>query len=338
MTDELTYPRSRRALLAGAIGAAAAMIATALGRPDLVRAADGETVVVGGEYTASSQTGFDTGSSGAPALLGNSNAHIGVIGTSTSSFGVAGSSASLSGVHGQSTSGSGVDGASTSGSGVSGNSGSGYGVAASSGSGCGVGATSNSDSAVWAYNNSTTRPAVHAIATGGNTGVRASSGGECPGNPLAHTGVHGFAAQDSGAMGVYGQSTAGRGVQGVATSGIGVRAASTTGYGALASTVTGTALYASVGNKSGTALHAVGRVRFDGSAGLATVPAGAASVTVAPGIDLVATSAVVATLQANPSGTLAVKGVVVNATADTFTIYLNAASAAAVKVAWHVFG
>ena len=32
------------------------------------------------------------------------------------------------------------------------------------------------------------------------------------------------------------------------------------------------------------------------------------------------------------------KGVIVNATADTFTIYLTANTTAAVKVAWHVFG
>ena len=82
----------------------------------------------------------------------------------------------------------------------------------------------------------------------------------------------------------------------------------------------------------------MGRVRFDNSVGIATVAAGTSSVTVTPGIDLTATSAVVATLQANPAGTLAVKGVTVNATADTFTIYLTATATAAVKVAWHVFG
>ncbi len=57
-----------------------------------------------------------------------------------------------------------------------------------------------------------------------------------------------------------------------------------------------------------------------------------------PGIDLTATSAVVATLQGSAGGTTTVHRIAVNATADTFTIYLTANATAAVKVAWHVFG
>ena len=37
-------------------------------------------------------------------------------------------------------------------------------------------------------------------------------------------------------------------------------------------------------------------------------------------------------------GTTTVHRVVVNATADTFTIYLTAKATTAVKVAWHAFG
>ena len=102
---------------------------------------------------------------------------------------------------------------------------------------------------------------------------------------------------------------------------------------------TGTAVYATTTNaKSGTALRTIGRVRFDNSVGIATVGAAKSSVTVTPGIDLSSTSAVVATLQANPSGTITVQGVVVNVTANTFTIYLTATASSAMKVAWHVFG
>lgn len=50
------------------------------------------------------------------------------------------------------------------------------------------------------------------------------------------------------------------------------------------------------------------------------------------------TSAVVATLMGSAGGTTTVHRVVVNATADTFTIYLTANATATVTVAWHVFG
>jgi hypothetical protein len=147
--------------------------------------------------------------------------------------------------------------------------------------------------------------------------------------PLPKTGVHGYAAQDADARGVYGQSTAGRGVYGEATSGQGVRGFATTG----------TAVYgATSGLKSGVALRTVGRVRFDKSVGLATIAAGTKSIAVTPGIDLTSSSAVVATLQGNPGGTTTVQRVAVDATTDTFTIYLTASATTNVKVAWHVFG
>lgn len=136
-----------------------------------------------------------------------------------------------------------------------------------------------------------------------------------------------------------GVSPAGRGVQGETTSGFGVRAAATTGYGVYVTTTSGTGGYFGTGGlKTGTALRTVGRVRFDNSVGIATIALGASSVTVTPGIDLTATSAVVATLQGSAGGTTSVRYLTVNATTDTFTIYLTAKTTAAVKVAWHVFG
>ena len=126
-----------------------------------------------------------------------------------------------------------------------------------------------------------------------------------------------------------GATVAGRGVYGQASSGQGVR-----GYAA-----TGAALYGSTsGLKKGLALRTVGRVKLDNSVGIATITSGTSSVVVTPGIDLVSTSAVTATLQGNPAGSVTVKSVAVNATNDTFTIYLTAAATANVKVAWHVFG
>ena len=56
MAMDVHSPRSRRALLGASLGAAGALVANALGRAAPVSAADGETVVVGGEYNASSPT------------------------------------------------------------------------------------------------------------------------------------------------------------------------------------------------------------------------------------------------------------------------------------------
>ena len=89
---------------------------------------------------------------------------------------------------------------------------------------------------------------------------------------------------------------------------------------------------------TGYALQTVGRVRLDKSAGLATIASGSSTVTVTPGIHLTTTSAVIATLQSNAGGATAVKRVAVNATNNTFTIYLTANSSALVKVAWLVLG
>jgi len=286
---ESPSPRSRRALLTAALGAGVATIAAALGRPLPAKAADGDPVVVGGTYTASSVTRFDTGATGAIALWGYST--------------------SQAGVYGQSTSGNGVIGESSSGTGVAGNTTSGIGVVGFSPSGIGV------------YGISQT-----------NTGVQGFSGafGAQPGGAApAKTGVHGYAAQDANARGVHGQTTAGRGVYGQATSGYGVRGYATSGTAGYFATARAT---------TGFALHAVGRVRLDKSAGLATIISGAKSVVVTPGINLVPVSAVVATLQGDAGGTTTVHRVAVNATTNTFTIYLTANSTAHVQVAWIVLG
>ncbi|KRT61937.1 MAG: EBNA-1 protein [Chloroflexi bacterium CSP1-4] len=289
MITESPSPRSRRALLNAALGAGVATIAAALGRPLPAKAADGDPVVVGGTYTASSVTRFDTGATGAIALWGYST--------------------SQAGVYGQSTSGNGVIGESSSGTGVAGNTTSGIGVVGFSPSGIGV------------YGISQT-----------NTGVQGFSGafGAQPGGAApAKTGVHGYAAQDANARGVHGQTTAGRGVYGQATSGYGVRGYATSGTAGYFATARAT---------TGFALHAVGRVRLDKSAGLATIISGAKSVVVTPGINLVPVSAVVATLQGDAGGTTTVHRVAVNATTNTFTIYLTANSTAHVQVAWIVLG
>ena len=72
-------PRSRRALLAGALAAGAATVATAVDRPGLTRAADNGNVVLGQTNTATQVTVIDVGANG-DAIKG--------VGTATGLWGV----------------------------------------------------------------------------------------------------------------------------------------------------------------------------------------------------------------------------------------------------------
>ncbi len=81
MAIDSVSPRSRRAVLGAALGAGAATIASALGRPLPARAVDGQAVLVGGEYTATSITKLDTGSSTTMGALWGVSGGIGVRGT-----------------------------------------------------------------------------------------------------------------------------------------------------------------------------------------------------------------------------------------------------------------
>ena len=333
MTLDKDTLRPRRAVLAAALGGIAATVATAVARPEAVRAgSDGDVVLGGGNSTtqqtlisSSGPTGLivnavDLGilAQGGEAGLRATSSGIGVDGWSDGSSGVHGLSNHAAGVYGESTSGTGVVGTSPS-VGVSGTSTTGTGVSGSSGSAIGVAA----------YSNATDRPAGRSWSAGDSTGLQGHSGADSPPAAPAKTGVFGYAVQDAAAIGVRGQSTVGRGVYGQATSGQGVR-----GYA-----TTGSALYGSTSSpKSGIALRTVGRVRFEQSVCIATISAGSSHVTVTPGIDVNTSSAVVATLQGSAGGKTTVHRVSVSTTADTFTIYLTATATASVKVAWHIFG
>jgi hypothetical protein len=357
MAIDTVSPRSRRALLAAALGAGAATVASALGRPLPAKAADGNTVVVGGEYTSSSVTRIhNTTTNGDAGFWGASEAGIGVLGSSTSS----------TGVHGESNTGTGVQAYSATGVALRAETGSGVGLEAKSPnsiavigesagywgvygkcpSGVGVVGESTSSTGVWGVTSTSgtgvfgASPELGVDGRGGtvgargrgiSTGVHGFSGpiDTPPPPPPIKTGVYGHATQDVNSRGVFGQSTAGRGVNGIATSGRGVHGQATT---------TGTAGWFTVNDPlKGTAVRAVGRVRLDNCAGVATIVATKSSVVVTPGIDLVATSAVVGTLQGSAGGAV-VERVAVNTTANTFTIFLTKATPANVRVAWHVFG
>jgi hypothetical protein len=362
MAIDQTAARSRRALLAAGLGGLVATVASALGRPGVATAASGDPVILSSVNLTSAGTTYidndanvnnvfvvNAQGSGGNAIAGNSSNANGVVGTasgaangvvggaasghgvygytdtgdgvhgiSTSHYGVYGTSTNQVGVYGESTNHPGVVGTSTNSIGVSGTSPNGTGVAGSSGIGVGVNG----------HSNATNRAGTVGQSDGDSTGVLGISGTPVPDAP-AKTGVYGEATQDTAARGVWGKSTTGRGVYGEASSGHGVR-----GYAR-----TGAAVYGStIGLKSGLALHTVGRVRLDNSVGLATILSGHNSVTVTPGIDLTATSAVVATLQGSAGATTTVHRVVVDAAGDTFTIYLTANATTNVTVAWHLFG
>ena len=321
VTSQAPTRRTRRALLSAALGAGAATIVAAVARPLDVVAANGDVVHVGQLHLATSPTWVESSEVGGIGLIGGNY------------------TAGGRGIRGETDLGVGVEGASTSGAGVFGFSSEGRGVHGSSFSAAGVSGESMEGVGVAGHSAAADKAAILGT-TEGSTAVMGYSG-EPDDEPAAlpNTGVYGYAAMDAAAAGVVGKTTLGRGVAGIATLGTGAMGSATSGIGTRGYAANGTALFASTSNpKLGIALRTVGRVRFDKSVGVSTVPANASSVTVTPGIDLSTTSAVVATLQGPPTGAALVKSVAVNVTTNKFTIYFTAPVGAGRKVAWHVFG
>jgi hypothetical protein len=103
--------RSRRALLAGALGGIGAWAASAIGQASRVQAGVDGDVVLGTSNTATSRTSIHNFANNAAVFLAESAADlgygggIGVMGTSSSGTGVWGNSPAGHGLHGQSSSG-----------------------------------------------------------------------------------------------------------------------------------------------------------------------------------------------------------------------------------------
>lgn len=186
---EAPTTRSRRALLAGALGGIGAWTASAIGRAGPARAANGETVTVGGSFDGTTTTTITKSGSGSAAIAGKSTGGYGLYGESSSAYGVYAWSTSGWAVYGQTITGIGV-----------------------------VGSSSATDMA-----------AIQGQNAGHSTGVLGYSGDEVPPAAKAKTGVYGHAAQDSSSRGVWGRANAGQGVRGQATSGVGVYGKATTG-------------------------------------------------------------------------------------------------------------
>jgi hypothetical protein len=232
-TENRSSAPSRRALLAGAIGGLGAWAAAAIGRASPV-GAEGQTVMVGGEYPdATSVTKIQNSSNGTAVIwgattdgtgiYGTSSAGYGVFGSSSSSYGVYGASGSGTAVYGNSISSYGVFGTSSSYIGVGGSSSSNLGVYGVSTSSRGVYGSSSSNTGVYGSSYATDQPATVGWSRGNSTGLLGNSSGivgSLPA-PKAKTGVYGYAAQDSLSRGVTGESPAGIGVYGISSSGYG---------------------------------------------------------------------------------------------------------------------
>jgi hypothetical protein len=168
-----TDGRSRRALLAGALGGLGAWAASAIGRASPARA-EGQNVQVGGEYTdATSVTLIQNQTTTAAVFRAISTAGGVGIWSSSNSF---------------------------------------YGIYSTSGSGIGVEGESSSSIGVRGYSGSATQPAIVGWSGGGAgqaTGVLGFSGTVGAPTARAKTGVYGYANQDGKAKGIVGESSKG---------------------------------------------------------------------------------------------------------------------------------
>jgi hypothetical protein len=195
ISTDLTNPvpslTTRRALIAGAFGAIAALAAQALGRPAPAQATDGDAIVVGGEYDAQSRTYL------------NNNVNAATV----------------------------IEAGSITGAAVIGHSGSGEGVIGSSSTGMAITATSGAidrpASRGWSTGNSTGvlghSGAAAPPAAKTKTGVYGVANQD--------TGAHGVWGESAAGTGVFGDSTSGYGVAGSSDSNIGVYGDSSSNIG-----------------------------------------------------------------------------------------------------------
>lgn len=318
MAIDSTTPRSRRAMLAAGLGALGATVATAIGRPTVTRAANGDNLVVGQGNTATLATSLQNSANGTGLIVVSGTdavspaAKIGV-------YGYANQDANARAIYGKSLVGTGVWGNSDTGRGLFGRSTAGTGVSAQSDTGRAVyGTTAAPDkSALLGHNTS-----------GGSAGVQGYSGAGLAPAPEPETGVEGVSNASSAANGVHGLSQVGAGVWGATDSGVGVVGTSGTGgvgvYGA-----GDLGVYA----EGAVALQVQGPAFFSDS-GRATISTGSA-LTVAPEGGIGPDTIVLAVLHTNRGG-IWVRAVVPSEANQNFVVYLNTNVPGATAVAWFV--
>jgi hypothetical protein len=316
MAIDTTSPRSRRALLGGAIGGLAALAAQALGRPLSAKAANGDPILIGQANSGADITSLTSTTPGEVALTVQGG--IGLIGTGAQ-VGVRGEGGlSGTGVHGQGNFAAGVSGFSNTSFGV----------------------TGGSTSAAGVHGESPVR-GVHGVGSDpGGTGVF--------GVAVGGIGGHGVWGIADGGWGVMGQDeSTGVGVIGasmttdpghVGTGGIGVHGqdlADGVGVMGTSTTAGGTGVKAQNSAVGGVALDVAGVAKFSRS-GTLVVPMGSSSAT-QTAIPLSSGSLILVTAQTNVAGT-DVQAAVPNVAGSSFTIFLAKAAKANTTFAWLVVG
>jgi hypothetical protein len=306
MAINTTTLRSRRTLLTAAVGGVGALAVQALGHPAAVRAADGDVVAIGGHFFADTDTIIEDNPSspGSPGPI--------LLCINTDATAIQGQSENATGVLGASNHSVGVSGIGEI-AGVLGDSAGGVNAGGVRGTGRSgtPGVVGESDHAVGVRG--------HSEDSAGVLGHSAHGAGVV-GEAITNYGVYG---SSESYVGTYGTSPAGTGVFGNSASGSGVAGWTDNGIGVTAAVRDG-----------GTALQAQGPVRFS-TATLATIPVGATSVTVTPGIDLTADSKVLCTVQSDP-GNRSIHYVVVNPSTNSYTVFLSGKAASPVTVACFV--
>jgi hypothetical protein len=306
MATDTATPRSRRAVLAAAAGAAAAVVASTLGRAAPVRAADGDAVIAGADNQSSVPTTV--------TMTPDPDRRSGAAVAGMTSYG---GSAGL---------------------------GVGIGVSGTNGS-----TSANPDGAWGVYGESQHGIGVRGRGETGVMGVTGFNGSISDywvPKQRADTGVVGHVVESSDttdSAGVYGHAFHGTGVHGVGNTGVlgdarQVIGTAAVGKGVAGLATAGTGVYGEATAATGYALRTKGRLKFDGSSGIATILAGNRSVTVKPGVLLSTQSAVLATLLAAAGGTTTVHRCRVDVASNTFTIFLTKESIVKVPVAWLVVG
>ena len=334
-----SVPRSRRAILMGAMGGVVAATGAALGRPAAVRAGVDGDVVLSAINVGTATTEVQLGVSPNPAILGTNTtaSGVGLRGTGPG-YGVVGVSAFV-GVEGQSDTGeAGVRGLSTTGMGAEGRS-----------FDTGVRGVSLDDEPTEDFN-----------VPSHNTGVIGIAGGTellLPGN-TDETGVYGLADLSPISTGVWGDSGQGFGVFGSGDIGVGGSGfigvnASPVGAGAIGlfagagngeaaiygyagttqppAPIQNVAIQARAGSTSQVALNVTGKAQFSRS-GRTTMSAGSKKKTITMA-GVTTASYVVATLQTKLDGVYVQSVVPAN---GSFAIYLNKSTPSSTVVGYMV--
>lgn len=353
--------RSRRGVLAGALGAAAALALDAMGRPRRADAANGDTMKVGQAHSASALTSVSSSSNGFKGRATGAGG-VGVFGETSSATGrgVRGFASATSGinfgVHGESKSnaGAGVNGFNNASGGepvgVRGiSAGNGIGVYGNAGRGV-VGETANTTgSGVVAKNTATTGTGsglrALAFAPGADAVYAENSAAGGDGNALnAVSSTQTTASVDNvsglaNGLGLFaralniGVEGHGRfGLFGDALSGATAGAAGVRGFATTAGHFGGS--FGHAAGNTGFGLQVERGLRLNHAAGKATIAAATASVVVSPGAPLGTDTVIIATLNTSPGNTATVMRVIKNTGAGTFEIFLTGNAVNSCTVGW----